>query len=85
VTTQLLADIGGQLGLWIGVSVITLAEFVELLLDFIHYVGSKHGPYARGREFSRTRSGDRRERSASVSGPSSQRATSAASSHVVCD
>ena len=80
VTTQLLADVGGQLGLWVGVSVITLAELVELLLDFVHYVGRKHGPYARGREFSRTRGVDR-ERSASVSG-STQRP--APSCHVVC-
>jgi len=79
VTTQLLADIGGQLGLWVGVSVITLAELVELLLDFVHYVGRKHGPYARGREFSRACSVDR---SAYVSG-STQRPTP--SCHVVCN
>jgi len=86
VTTQLLADIGGQLGLWVGVSVITLAEFVELLLDFVHYVGRKHGPYARGREFSSRSHSVSRDRSASC--PSSQRATSsssaAGSSHVIC-
>jgi len=78
MTTQLLADIGGQLGLWVGVSVITLAELLELLIDFVHYVGRAHGPYARGREFSGTRSVDR---TASVSG-STQRA--APTCHAVC-
>ena len=29
---NLLADIGGQLGLWIGISVLTCCEFLELLL-----------------------------------------------------
>ena len=67
-TTQLLADVGGQLGLWVGVSVITLAELVELMLDFFYYVGLMHGPYARGREFSRTRSGADRSPATSVSG-----------------
>ena len=81
VTTQLLADIGGQLGLWVGVSVITLAEFIELVLDFVNYLGRIHGPYARGREFSRTRDGLDRSSSASVSGPT-QRA--APPPHPVC-
>lgn len=31
----MLGDIGGQLGLFVGISFITLAEFVELLLRLI--------------------------------------------------
>lgn len=54
-STQLLADIGGQLGLWVGVSVITLAEVVELLVDVIYHLSRIYGPYSRGREFSRKR------------------------------
>ena len=63
--------------LWVGVSVITLAELVELMLDLCYYVGRIHGPYARGRQFSRTRAaGDRSpppSAAASVSGCSSRR------------
>lgn len=55
-STQLLADIGGQLGLWVGVSVITLAEVVELLVDVLFYLSRIYGPYSRGRELSRKRS-----------------------------
>ena len=32
---QLISEIGGQLGIWIGVSVITLTEVVELLVSII--------------------------------------------------
>ena len=31
----MLGDIGGQLGLWIGISVLTLAEFAQLLIELI--------------------------------------------------
>ena len=39
-TTQLVSDIGGQLGLWIGMSIITLAEVFELLSDLCKMVAS---------------------------------------------
>ena len=32
---NLMSDIGGQLGLWIGVSVITCAELLKLFLDIM--------------------------------------------------
>ena len=32
---NMLGDIGGQLGLWVGISVITVAEILELLLNIV--------------------------------------------------
>ena len=31
--TQLISEIGGQLGVWIGISIMTLVEVIELLVD----------------------------------------------------
>jgi hypothetical protein len=67
-TSQLLADIGGQLGLWVGVSVITLAEMLQLVFDLLRYAADRYGPYARGREFSRRRSDADRTSSGSGGG-----------------
>ena len=50
-STQLLSDIGGQLGLWVGISIITLAEALELVWDVCRYImrtsrPSPHRQYA---------------------------------------
>jgi hypothetical protein len=52
--SQLLSDLGGQLGLWVGISVITLVEVLELILDGIKSFSRKHGPCSKGKSFSKT-------------------------------
>ena len=37
---QLVSDIGGQLGLWVGISIITLTEVLELVIDIFHFISS---------------------------------------------
>ena len=51
--SQLLSDIGGQLGLWVGISVITIAEVLELVVDIVKWVLLRNGPCAKGRTFSK--------------------------------
>ena len=41
-TSQLLSDIGGQLGLWIGVSIISLSELIELVIDIGTHLVRRH-------------------------------------------
>ncbi|KAK2152815.1 hypothetical protein LSH36_317g03027 [Paralvinella palmiformis] len=38
---RLVSDIGGQLGLWIGISVMTLFEVLQLIADVFRYLTSK--------------------------------------------
>ena len=40
-TVNLLADIGGQLGLWIGISVLTCCEVLELVLLLVQRMFKK--------------------------------------------
>ena len=35
-----MSDIGGVLGLWIGFSILTIAEFIEVGMDMMVYMGS---------------------------------------------
>ena len=51
--SQLLSDIGGQLGLWVGISVITLAEVLELIMDMAKFFGKRHSPSSQGKKFCR--------------------------------
>lgn len=45
---DLLSSIGGSMGLWVGISIVSLTEFVELLLECVSYCFSgkrKNGWY----------------------------------------
>ena len=43
-STQLVSDIGGQLGLWVGISIITLAEVLELICDICRFLLKSQRP-----------------------------------------
>ena len=48
-SSQLLSDIGGQLGLWVGISVITLAEVLELMMDLFQLICYRRRQRSRNR------------------------------------
>ena len=53
---QMVSDIGGQLGLWVGISLITLAEVLELLCELFRYFTSAYRSVPRHDTFSNSTS-----------------------------
>jgi hypothetical protein len=38
---QFLSDVGGAIGLWIGLSILSLCEVIQLIMELCHYAGHK--------------------------------------------